>query len=57
MDTEAIKKKIEDAKDYLTGVDTDTADDNKVSAERVEKYTDLINNNHAGDNDYVKDAK
>lgn len=57
MNTEEIKKKIEDAKDYLSGVDIDKADNNEVSAERVEKYTDYINNNHAGDNDYVKDAK
>lgn len=56
MDTNQIKKKMEDAKDYLSGVEADVADGCKESAKKVDKYTQLLNNNHAGDNDYVKDA-
>lgn len=57
MDTNEIKSKIENAKNTLSGVATDIAEKCKETPEMIKRMTEKLNNNHAGDNDFEKDAK
>lgn len=57
MDTNEIKSKIENAKNTLSGVAADIAEKCKETPEMVKRMTEKLNNNHAGDNDFEKDAK